>query len=93
MQGPVLGTTIDFYDATIEGENVRGRSVPEGTPGELVAMAPFPNVPFGLWGDVGNKRYFSTRLTVSSTVGPMATWCSNTPSPSISSFLDAPTVC
>lgn len=59
-QGPVLGTPISVFDPTIEGENVKGKPVADGTPGELVATAPFPNVPLGFWGDQDGKRFRSS---------------------------------
>lgn len=60
MQGPNLGTPIAVYDSNVDGENIAGSAVPDGTPGELVATSPFPNVPWGFWGDVDNKRFFAS---------------------------------
>ena len=42
-----------------------GKEVPDGTPGELVATAAFPNVPVFLWGDktpagVPGSKYHSS---------------------------------
>ncbi|ROW02723.1 hypothetical protein VSDG_01915 [Cytospora chrysosperma] len=48
-QGPCLGTDARIYDATLLGGP--GKEVPHGTPGELVATIPFPNVPCRFWGD------------------------------------------
>ncbi|OLN82118.1 Acetoacetyl-CoA synthetase [Colletotrichum chlorophyti] len=48
-QGPSLGVPIAIYDSQLP--NGPGKSVPDGTPGELVATAAFPNIPCFLWGD------------------------------------------
>ncbi|ETS77143.1 hypothetical protein PFICI_11017 [Pestalotiopsis fici W106-1] len=48
-QGPSLGTPIAVYDSLLP--NGPGKEVPDGTPGELVATAAFPNVPVYLWND------------------------------------------
>ena len=48
-QGPSLGTPIAIYDSLLS--DGPGKEVPDGTPGELVATAAFPNVPVFLWGD------------------------------------------
>ncbi len=48
-QGPSLGVDVAVYDSTLpDGPGV---PVPHGTPGELVAVRSFPNVPRFLWGD------------------------------------------
>ncbi|KAL2179040.1 uncharacterized protein P884DRAFT_219966 [Thermothelomyces heterothallicus CBS 202.75] len=49
-QGPSLGVHVAIYDSLLP-DGAEGREVPPGTPGELVAVAPFPNVPCFLWGD------------------------------------------
>ena len=48
-QGPSLGVHVAIYDSLLP--NGRGKEVPHGTPGELVAAAPFPNIPCFFWGD------------------------------------------
>ncbi|KAI1809117.1 acetoacetate-CoA ligase [Poronia punctata] len=48
-QGPSLGINVQLYDSALPPGP--GRPVPDGTPGELVAVNSFPNVPVYLWGD------------------------------------------
>jgi acetoacetyl-CoA synthetase len=48
-QGPSLGVPIAIYDALLP--DGPGKAVEDGTPGELVATASFPNVPCCFWGD------------------------------------------
>lgn len=49
-QGPSLGVHVAIYDSLLpDGEP--GVEVPHGTPGELVAVKPFPNIPCAFWGD------------------------------------------
>ena len=48
--GGSLGTAVSVYDHD-EADGSFGKSVPEGTPGDLVSDAAFPNVPLFLWGD------------------------------------------
>ncbi|KUI52680.1 Acetoacetyl-CoA synthetase [Cytospora mali] len=48
-QGPSLGTDARIYDATLP--DGPGKEVPPGTPGELVATIPFPNIPCRFWND------------------------------------------
>ncbi|UQC82271.1 acetoacetate-CoA ligase [Colletotrichum lupini] len=48
-QGPSLGVPIAIYEAQLP--DGPGEAVPNGTPGELVATAAFPNIPCFLWGD------------------------------------------
>ncbi|KAI1485187.1 acetoacetyl-coenzyme A synthetase [Biscogniauxia mediterranea] len=48
-QGPSLGIALAIYDSLLPPGP--GKPVPDGTPGELVATASFPNVPVYLWGD------------------------------------------
>ncbi|KAI3323228.1 acetoacetate-CoA ligase [Xylariaceae sp. AK1471] len=48
-QGPSLGLNVQLYDSLLPPGP--GKAVPDGTPGELVATASFPNVPVYLWGD------------------------------------------
>ena len=62
-QGPSLGTPIAVYDSQLP--NGPGKAVQDGTPGELVATAVFPNVPVFLWGDktpagVAGSKYHSS---------------------------------
>lgn len=59
-QNPSLGVPVEIYDPSIEGDNVVGRPVPDGNPGELVATASFPNVPIGFWDDPGMKKFRSS---------------------------------
>lgn len=49
-QGPSLGVAVAIYDSMLP-DDVEGKEVPHGTPGELVATKSFPNVPCFLWGD------------------------------------------
>ncbi|KAI9880045.1 MAG: hypothetical protein M1830_005777 [Pleopsidium flavum] len=59
-QGPSLGIPIAVYDQLIEGgKGVKGKPVPEGVPGELVATAAFPNMPVKFWGDDDGSKYFN----------------------------------
>jgi acetoacetyl-CoA synthetase len=61
-QGGSLGVEIAIYDS-LQPAGSDGDSVPDGTPGELVAISAFPNVPCMLWNDktpvasVGSKYY------------------------------------
>ncbi|TLS30731.1 hypothetical protein PpBr36_03132 [Pyricularia pennisetigena] len=48
-QGPSLGLDVRVYDAM--EPNGPGKEVPHGTPGELVAVNTFPNIPAFFWGD------------------------------------------
>ncbi|KAI8961573.1 acetoacetyl-coenzyme A synthetase [Daldinia sp. FL1419] len=48
-QGASLGIKVALYDSLLPPGP--GKEVPDGTPGELVATASFPNVPIYLWGD------------------------------------------
>ncbi|KAI0389900.1 acetoacetate-CoA ligase [Xylariaceae sp. FL0594] len=48
-QGPSLGIDVQLYDSLLPPGP--GKAVPDGTPGELVAVSSFPNVPVYLWGD------------------------------------------
>ncbi|KAG9244767.1 acetoacetate-CoA ligase [Calycina marina] len=48
-QGGCLGIAVAAYDSLLASGP--GTVVPDGTPGELVATAAFPNVPPFLWGD------------------------------------------
>jgi acetoacetyl-CoA synthetase len=64
-QGPVLGTPVAVYDSLIEGgPGIQGEAVPGGTPGELVAHGPFPNMPPFFWNDVPppskDSKYFNS---------------------------------
>lgn len=47
--GPSLGTDARVFDATLP--DGPGAEVPHGTPGELVAVQSFPNVPCCFWND------------------------------------------
>ncbi|KAK3378250.1 hypothetical protein B0H63DRAFT_397981 [Podospora didyma] len=49
-QGPSLGIHVAIYDSLLPSSGP-GKEVPHGTPGELVAAAPFPNIPCAFWGD------------------------------------------
>ncbi|PNS16448.1 Acetyl-coenzyme A synthetase [Sphaceloma murrayae] len=53
-----LGLKVEVYDATIEGENVTGRPLPDGEPGELVCTAGFPNQPAAFFGDHDDRRKY-----------------------------------
>ncbi|TKX26881.1 AMP-binding enzyme-2 [Elsinoe australis] len=55
--GPGLGLKVEVYDQTIEGEEVPGRAVQDGTPGELVCTAGFPNQPPGFFADETGAKY------------------------------------
>ncbi|KAL7625105.1 hypothetical protein AAE478_004319 [Parahypoxylon ruwenzoriense] len=62
-QGPGLGIKVALYDSLLPPGP--GSEVPDGTPGELVATASFPNVPACLWGDktpagVPGSKYHSS---------------------------------
>ncbi|KAJ5769579.1 Acetoacetyl-CoA synthetase [Penicillium odoratum] len=52
-----LGVPVEVYDSTIEGDGVRGIPAIDGEPGDLVATAPFPNMPTQFWGDQSGKKY------------------------------------
>lgn len=49
-QGGPLGTAVAVYDQSLP-DGSKGIPLPDGTPGDLVAPAAFPNVPIYLWGD------------------------------------------
>ncbi len=49
-QGPSLGVHVAIYDSLLP-DGVEGKEVSNGTPGELVAAAAFPNIPCFFWGD------------------------------------------
>ncbi|KAE8354152.1 hypothetical protein BDV28DRAFT_92090 [Aspergillus coremiiformis] len=60
-QGPSLGIPIAAYDQADEGASgVKGRAVPDGDPGELVATAAFPTMPVKFLGDDGPQKYFDS---------------------------------
>lgn len=75
--GLSLGIRVEVYDSQIEGSHVKGRPVPDGVAGELVATAAFPNQPVMFWGQDGPKRYHdayfarfdSTRLLLTTAQG------------------------
>ncbi|KAK1766178.1 acetoacetyl synthase [Phialemonium atrogriseum] len=48
-QGPSLGIHVAIYDSLLP--DGPGKEVEHGTPGELVAVSAFPNVPCCFWGD------------------------------------------
>ncbi|KAL2255703.1 hypothetical protein VTK26DRAFT_2867 [Humicola hyalothermophila] len=49
-QGPSLGVHVAIYDPS-QPDGSEGVEVAPGTPGELVAASPFPNIPCFFWGD------------------------------------------
>ncbi|KXJ92878.1 acetoacetyl-coenzyme A synthetase [Microdochium bolleyi] len=53
--GPSLGVAIAVFDSLAD-PGCPGKPVPDGTPGELVATASFPNVPVFLWGDAAQPN-------------------------------------
>ncbi|GIC92377.1 uncharacterized protein Aud_008843 [Aspergillus udagawae] len=55
--GLALGIPVEVYDPSIGRDGGKGVPVADGTPGELVATAAFPNMPVGFWGEDGDKRY------------------------------------
>lgn len=55
--GISLGVKVEVYDSTIEGNGVKGVPVEDGTSGELVATAAFPNMPVCFWGEDGDRKY------------------------------------
>lgn len=55
--GLSLGIPVEVYDSELDGDKTKGRSVPEGNPGELVATAAFPNMPVSFWGPGGQRKY------------------------------------
>ena len=60
-QGPSLGTAITVYDNTIEGgPGVKGKELPKGEPGDLVAPLSFPNMPVIFWpgNEAAMKKYW-----------------------------------
>jgi len=60
-QGPSIGTAVAVYDQLHEGgKGVKGREVENGTPGELVAVKSFPNMPVYFWGSDGADKYFNS---------------------------------
>ena len=60
-QSPSLATPIAVYEQVDDAEQKsEGKAVQDGTPGELVATAAFPNMPVGLWGDDEGKKYFNS---------------------------------
>lgn len=60
-QSPSLGLPISVFEQVPEGvKNARGKAVPDGVPGELVAPKSFPSMPVKFWGDPQGKKYFSS---------------------------------
>ncbi|BAE55707.1 unnamed protein product [Aspergillus oryzae RIB40] len=60
-QGPSLGLPIAAYDQADEGASgVKGKPVPDGEPGEIVATAAFPTMPVKFLGDDGPQKYFDS---------------------------------
>ncbi|KFY82094.1 hypothetical protein V500_10824 [Pseudogymnoascus sp. VKM F-4518 (FW-2643)] len=56
-----LGIPVEVYDQTIEGgKGVKGISVKDGVPGELVATKPFPTMPIAFLGENGMQKYFDS---------------------------------
>ena len=55
--GLALGIPVEVYDPSIDRGGAKGVAVADGTPGELVATAAFPNMPVGFWGQDGDRRY------------------------------------
>lgn len=55
--GMSLGVKVEVYDSTLEGQGVKGVLVEDGTPGELVVTAAFPNMPVCFGGQNGDKKY------------------------------------
>lgn len=56
--GRSLGVPVEVYDSTIEGgAGIKGVSIGEGEPGELVATSAFPNMPTMFWGDSSGQKY------------------------------------
>lgn len=60
-----MGTPVSVYDSLIEGgAGTKGVAVEDGTPGELVAHASFPNMPVYFWGDTlppsTSSKYFTS---------------------------------
>ncbi|KJK63599.1 AMP-binding enzyme [Aspergillus parasiticus SU-1] len=52
--GLALGIPVEVYEPSVDSKGV---PVADGTAGELVATAAFPNMPVSFWGQDGNKRY------------------------------------
>jgi len=50
IQGPGLGMAVAVLDPA-------GAPVPEGVPGELACLAPFPSMPIAFWDDPDGARY------------------------------------
>jgi acetoacetyl-CoA synthetase len=56
-----LAMAVKVFDSSIEGgKGVQGRTVPDGTPGELVCTEAFPTMPVKLWGPNGRERYLAS---------------------------------
>jgi acetoacetyl-CoA synthetase len=56
-----LGMAVRVFDQEVEGgKGVKGRTVEDGVPGELVCTEAFPTMPVMFWGDNGQERYFSS---------------------------------
>lgn len=49
-----LGMAVEIFEADDEG---KGRTAPEGQPGDLVCTAAFPSMPVFFWGDQDGKTY------------------------------------
>lgn len=59
-QGPSLGVKVEVYDQQMEGgKGVKGRPLPDGVPGEIVASKSFPNQPVYFYGDPTGEKYFN----------------------------------
>ena len=56
-----LGVPVAVYDTTIEGgKGVKGKELPIGEAGELVAYQAFPTMPVTFLGENGPQRYFDS---------------------------------
>ena len=55
--GLALGIPVEVYDPFVNRGGAKGVPVADGTSGELVVTAAFPNMPVGFWGQDGDQRY------------------------------------
>ncbi|KAK5663132.1 hypothetical protein OQA88_6549 [Cercophora sp. LCS_1] len=78
-QGPSLGVHVAIHDSELP--NGKGKEVPHGVPGELVAVSSFPNIPCFFWGDkepaaTPGSRYHSSYFARFDNVWAHGDFCS-----------------
>lgn len=60
-QSMSLGMAVSVFDQSVEGgKGIKGVTVEDGVPGELVCTKSFPTMPVKFWGENGAERYFNS---------------------------------